>query len=395
MSENKKENPKLELLTVIIITSSLVIYKFVNQTNTDLLINTTINIATGIFGMITIILVSVFSLKAFFEQKENFLTKNHVRIPLIILGALCIIIPGLNLDYLTITSAKIISKINLNNTMIALILISFFLTTVLIINQRKKDKALIEKNITQQLTIKFSQPCEVSIAEAKIRQFTEENPRLARKYRRKILETLTILGQKERELKLAWKKKIIISPQLEEKQEKETEPRNEINIKINLEKKVHPGKSLTLDEKNYLINHGFKIGRFVKIGKKGPEEFLVKESPPESISHTFLVENIKLELEKYTNKIEINLTEKPDLIFKNRKGETIAIEVETGKAFKKNPEKIINKFDNVRAKYNKNAVIVLTDATKKHLYNEISKTVHVILRSEVTSYIQSQFKASK
>jgi hypothetical protein len=395
MSENNKENPKLELLTVITITSSLVIYKLVNQTNTDLLINTTINVIIGIFGMITIIMATVFSLKAFFEQKQNILTKNHVRIPLIITGALCIIIPGLDLNYLTITSAKIVTKINLTNSLSVLIVISFFLATLIIIKQRRKDKAVFEENVTKQLTIKFSQPYEFGLAEARIREFTEQNPEIARKYRRKILETLTILEHKERELNLAWKKKMIISPKLEEKQEKETEPRNEINIKISPEKKVHPGKNLTMDERNYLINHGFKTGRFVRIGKKGPEEFLVKESPPESISHTFLVENIKQELEKYTKEIETSLTEKPDLTFKNRKGETIAIEVETGKAFKKNPEKIINKFDNVRAKYNKNAIIVLTDATKKHLYKEISKTIRVILRSEVKSYIRSHFKASK
>jgi len=394
MSENNKENPKLELLTIIIITSSLVIYKFLSQTNTDLLINTTINVIIGIFGMLTIILVAVFSLKAFFEQKENILTKNHLRIPLIITGALCITIPGLNLDYLTITSAKIVTKINLTNSLSALMVISFFLATLIIIKHHRKDQAVFEENVTKQLTIKFSQPYEVGLAEAEIRRFTEQNPRLARKYRRKILETLTILEQKEGELNLAWKKKII-NHQREEKQENETEPRNEINIKISPEKKVHPGKNLTIDERNYLIGHGFKTGRFVKIGKKGPEEFLVKESPPESISHTFLVENIKQELERFTKEIKINLTEKPDLIFKNRKGETIAIEVETGMSFKKNPEKIINKFDNVRAKYNKNAIIVLTDATKKHLYNEISKTIRVILRSEVKSYIRSHFKASR
>lgn len=178
-------------------------------------------------------------------------------------------------------------------------------------------------------------------------------------------------------------------------QKQESEPKNQTNINLNLKRKIFSGKKLSLEEKNYLINNGYKIGRFVKIGKNGPEEYLVRKDHPESIGHTFLVENIREELEKYTADVEINLTEKPDLIFKNKKGETIAIEVETGIAFKGNPEKIINKFDKVKSKYNKNAVIVLTDATKKHLYKEISKTIPVILRSEVTSFIQSHLKSSK
>ena len=173
---------------------------------------------------------------------------------------------------------------------------------------------------------------------------------------------------------------------------KQAEEKPEVNIKIDLNKGIYYGKDLTLDQKNYLNNHGYKAGFFVKIGKKGPEEYWIKESLPESTGHTFLVQNIKEELEKFTKKTEINIAGKPDIVFRNKKGEVVAIEIETGLSFSKHKNKITDKFDKVKAKYKQNSAIVLTDATKKYLYKEISKTIPVLVRTEIIEFIQSHFK---
>ena len=123
-----------------------------------------------------------------------------------------------------------------------------------------------------------------------------------------------------------------------------------------------------------------------------PEEYFVKTNPIESIGHTFLVQNIKEEVSKYTKNITISQSREPDITFKNKKGEEIAIEIETGLSYKKNKTELINKFHETQLKYKKNLIIVLTDRDYKIRYQNIFPNIKILLRQDIPTLLSGYFK---
>jgi hypothetical protein len=167
--------------------------------------------------------------------------------------------------------------------------------------------------------------------------------------------------------------------------------RIDLNIKLDVNKGLYYGSTLNPEEKNYLNNHKYHVGQFMPINKPRQEECWVKANKIESLEHTFLVQNIKQEIQKYTNDVQIFITEKPDIIFKNKKGEEIAIEVETGISFDKRKNKLAEKFQKIKMQYKKNVVIVLTSNVMKGKYAHISSNIPLLLRTDMKAYIDSQF----
>jgi type IV secretory pathway VirB4 component len=170
------------------------------------------------------------------------------------------------------------------------------------------------------------------------------------------------------------------------------EEKSETNINLDLEKGLFYGKELSLDQKNYLNNHGYTPGFFVLIGNTKPEEYWVKANKVESLSHTFLVQNIKNEIIKYTKNAAINLTEAPDIIFKNKKGKQVALEIETGDGFKKHKRRIETKFNNAIKRYGKNLYIVLTSKDFRTRYQNRFPKIKILIRTQIREFLASQFK---
>jgi len=168
--------------------------------------------------------------------------------------------------------------------------------------------------------------------------------------------------------------------------------RIDLQIDLDLNKGLFYGADLDQEQKNYLGNHGYGVASFMPIGKPRQEECWIKINKVESLEHTFLVQNIKQELERYTKDIQICITDKPDIVFKNKKGEDIAIEIETGISFEKRKNKLAEKFQKVKIQYKKNVVIVITDARVKYKYQNVNSNIPLLLRSDVKAYIESQFK---
>jgi len=162
-------------------------------------------------------------------------------------------------------------------------------------------------------------------------------------------------------------------------------------VKMNLEKVLYHGKNLTKEQKNILTNNSYKVRNFMGIGKPNQDEFWIKENDIESLAHTFMVQNIKEELEKYTKKIEVSITKKPDLIFTNKAGKEIAIEVETGIGFKKHRKRLIEKFDQIRQQYKNRVFIVITDKNVRDKYERITQEIKIMVRTELEQFIQQQF----
>jgi type IV secretory pathway VirB4 component len=158
---------------------------------------------------------------------------------------------------------------------------------------------------------------------------------------------------------------------------------------LDIDQDVHPNKNLSVNEQNFLFNHGYTLDSFVDIEKKNQEEFFVKERHPESSNHVFLVDRIKSLLEKKTKTVERYYTQKADLLFKNKKGELIAIEVETGMDYRKHKSRIDEKMERLRKEFGNNLFIVLTDSLVRCSYEKYGFTL--LLRKNVPGFIESQF----
>jgi hypothetical protein len=180
----------------------------------------------------------------------------------------------------------------------------------------------------------------------------------------------------------------------EQTSEIELEPITElIDVKINLDLDtgLYYGKNLNIEEKIYLINHKYQKGNFVPIGKTRQEECYVKTNNIESLPHTFLVENIKQEILKYTHEVKINLSRDPDIIFKNAKNEIVAIEIETGTGYTKHKFEFEQKFYEAKLRYKKNLYIVLTNRLYKQKYKKLFSNIKILLRQDIPAFLSAQF----
>jgi len=164
-----------------------------------------------------------------------------------------------------------------------------------------------------------------------------------------------------------------------------------VDIDLDLDKGLFYSRDLDVEEKYYLINHKYQKGNFVPIGKIRQEECYVKANNIESLQHTFLVENIRQEIQKYTKDVKISLSKEPDIIFKNAKKETVALEIETGTGYKKHKIEFELKFHETKERYKKNLYIVLTDSRHKQQYKNLFKKIRIFLRQDILAFLESQF----
>ena len=109
----------------------------------------------------------------------------------------------------------------------------------------------------------------------------------------------------------------------------------------------------------------------------------------ESIKHTFLVQHITQYLKKFGVIAEVHIVRKPDIILKDKKGRTIALEIETGISFKKRKTKIKAKFEEVIKEY-PNTHIVLTDSKYKRHYTSLtSGSIPILVRTDLPKFFSS------
>jgi len=174
---------------------------------------------------------------------------------------------------------------------------------------------------------------------------------------------------------------------IEVKDNKEDEKAN-----LDLNKPVYETKGLTLMQVNMLNNHGYELMKAHNL-ESGPFPYYVKPRHPESKEHTFLVTIIADEIQKYTDEIKIYQTKKPDIIFKNKLGQKIALEIETGKKLKFHKNRINEKFETIKKKYGDRGYIVLTTNRIKNSYTRYG--ISILLRQEIKDFVQLQFSGQK
>jgi hypothetical protein len=179
----------------------------------------------------------------------------------------------------------------------------------------------------------------------------------------------------------------------EKKEPKEPEVKKESErADLDLTRLIFPAKGLTILQQNVLNNHEFVMKKGHGLNS-GPHTYYVKQRHPESLEHTLLVGLILEEIKKYTDKVCTKRTKEPDIIFENKAGQEIALEVETGIDLKKHRDRIDEKFQEVRKKYGERAYIILTD---NNLVNSYARyDTKTLLRKDITEFIHMQFSGQK
>jgi len=176
---------------------------------------------------------------------------------------------------------------------------------------------------------------------------------------------------------------------LNEKKEHESKIKKESETAdLDLSKVVISAKGLSALQVNVLNNNEYTLKKFHNL-ESGPYPYYVKARHPESVDHTFLVEIIVDEIKKYTNKVQIYQTKKPDIIFENKVGQKIALEIETGKGLAKHRDRIDEKFAGLKKQYGDRGYIILTDNKLVNSYKKYG--LKILLRKDMGKFVPLQF----
>jgi len=168
-------------------------------------------------------------------------------------------------------------------------------------------------------------------------------------------------------------------------------PKPKINIDLDLNKGLFKLKELKEEEIKYLQKEKFKehIGYSIISGKK--ENYFLKVRNGESPQHAFLVYDLANYIKKFTDKVEIYQTTKPDIVFKIN-NQTYALEVETGKLLTNNKKQLKEKVKLLNETYKNNWFFVVTDKKLAPEYKQFGKTID---KRSISSKITNLCKKAK
>jgi len=129
----------------------------------------------------------------------------------------------------------------------------------------------------------------------------------------------------------------------------------------------------TKQDYNHLVLKGYKEYSFKGITSNKKEKYLLRPRNKESPQHFFLIFDIANYLKKFTDKISLFQSVKPDIVFEinNKK---YAIEIETGKMFTHNKKGLLAKVKLLNKDYGKNWLFALTNKKFTSKYNKLGQT---------------------
>jgi len=154
---------------------------------------------------------------------------------------------------------------------------------------------------------------------------------------------------------------------------KKIKPEKEIKINVDEKDLFHKSSELTKHEKDYLIKKRFKEYSFYSILSNKKEKYFLKPRFNESPQHFFMIYDIANYLKKFTKKVQLFETKKPDIIFEINK-KKYAIEVETGKVYTKDKKKFLAKVNSLKKDYGDNWFFVMTNRNYLSKYSKFGKT---------------------
>jgi hypothetical protein len=179
----------------------------------------------------------------------------------------------------------------------------------------------------------------------------------------------------------------------EKKEPKEPQNKKESErADLDLTRLVFPAKGLSILQQNVLNNHGYVMKKGHGL-KSGPHTYYVKPRHPESLEHTLLVGLIMEEIKQYTDNVKTFQTREPDIIFENKAGQKIAIEVETGLSKDKHEERMDDKFTALHKNYGDRAYLILTNLRMFDSY--AGYEIKIIGRNQISEFTKLQFSGQK
>ncbi len=214
---------------------------------------------------------------------------------------------------------------------------------------------------------------------------------------------ILILENEHQELQVVASKKehelITTNPdemvKLGEKKKGKVKDQEDINIKLDIEQDVHSIEGLSIEEQNFLVNNGYVLGSFCNFNDVRQAKYFVKRRPPEGPKHVFYVDLLCKEIRKKTKTVKISRTVNADIIFTNKAGEEIVIEVETGimvdKKLKKKHHK--NKFTDRKKQYGDKCYIFIPKRSMRNSYKR--HKLPLLFRSQVQEFLKYQFSGMK
>jgi len=128
-------------------------------------------------------------------------------------------------------------------------------------------------------------------------------------------------------------------------------------------------KELTENQIDILKSIGyFRIRQTLSQGA-GEYWLILLDAPQyqESLEHQFFVKYIEQLVRRYTDKVKLFRTRKPDIVFEDRFGKKIAVEVETGKTLT-NRGKLEEKAAMLKNTYGDNYFFLVIDRLKRKQY---------------------------
>lgn len=167
--------------------------------------------------------------------------------------------------------------------------------------------------------------------------------------------------------------------------------KEDILITLDREQDVHPAWNKSIIEHQFLKNNEYALCCFHNLENGRQKPYYVKKRHPESAIHTFYVDLIYWEIRKYTKEVEKYRTEKPDIIFTNKVGQEIAIEVETGIGVKSPSKKEYHneKFARCREKWANRCYIFLIRKDLKNSYKR--HKLPILFRLQIKEFVRLQF----
>ncbi len=150
-------------------------------------------------------------------------------------------------------------------------------------------------------------------------------------------------------------------------------PAVKVVISVDKDKRFYRHRDLNLNDIKYLIAEGYKQYKFKSIFGNKKEFYLLKPNYNESPQHFFLIKDIEKYIRKFTDKVQIFNTGKPDIVFEvdNKK---YAVEIETGKVLLTTKKKFIEKVRTLKKNYGKNWFFVVTNKNLQPKYSKFGET---------------------
>lgn len=146
-------------------------------------------------------------------------------------------------------------------------------------------------------------------------------------------------------------------------------------IKVDSSKGLFKYNSLNADEREYLEECGYKVSEHKSIFSNKLEKYMLRPNQNESPNHFFVIQDIRKFLESKKIEVKTYNTKKPDLVFEI-KGETYAIEVESGKKIDKDKKVIEEKVKHLNENYD-NWCFVVLDKNMTSKYSKFGEAIDI------------------